>query len=165
MLALINSINAEDSSLSPKMERYLSSASLVVFNSLGSINDVFNVLQDHVARHRFIKKVPDSQYEFLSEYIRNLSELDETDKEGFVIGTKSNLVVGIVDRLNILKRNAQMELMLKKDTKKNVNMCEEMQKPQLIVIKMPETAFPTEGEKDICTTYWITKIWMSKIIH
>jgi hypothetical protein len=161
MLTLINAINADDSSLSPKMERYLSSASLVVFNALGSIKDVFNVLLDHVARDRFIKKVPSNQYEFLEEYIRYLRELDETDKEGNVIGSKSSLVIGIIDRLNILKRNAQMELMLKKDTKNNINLCEEMQKSQLIIIKMPESAFPTEAEKDICTTYWLTKVWMS----
>jgi hypothetical protein len=51
---LINSINTADTPLSPKMERYLQSASLVVFISNGSIRDVFQVLQNHTVRHDFI---------------------------------------------------------------------------------------------------------------
>lgn len=161
MLTLINSINTSDSSLSPKMERYLESASLVVFINTGSIKDVFNVLQNHNARMKFLNKVPRSQLNNLEEYIENLSELDETDKEGTIIGTKTHLITGIIDRLNILKRNTYMELMLKKDTSNNINLSTEMQKNQLIVIKMPQSMFTTDSEKDICTTYWITKIWLA----
>ncbi|MGF9711700.1 hypothetical protein [Paenibacillus naphthalenovorans] len=161
VLALINSINSEESRLSPKMERYLESASLVVFISGGSIKDVFNVLQSHKSRADFIAKVPRLQYENLGEYIDSLRELDEYDKKDVIIGTKHTLIAGIIDRLNVLKRNPYMELMLKKDTSKNVNLAEEMQKAQLITIKMPQSMFTTAGEKDVCTTYWITKIWLA----
>src|SRR5690625_2045507 len=102
-MALVNSINAEDVRLSAKMERYLTSASLVVFISGGSIRDVFSVLQNHVLRSRYIKLVPDGQRENLEEYIYSLKELDEVNREGGVTGTKSNLIVGIIDRLNKLK--------------------------------------------------------------
>jgi hypothetical protein len=162
MLALINSINADDSRLSPKMERYMESASLVVFINSGSIKDVFSVLQNDQRRHEFLSKIPKSQHENLAEYMDSLYELDERDsKTGLVVGTKSHLIVGIIDRLNILKRNTYMELMLKKDTANNVDFSKEMQKNQLIVIKMPQHMFTTDGEKDICTTYWVTKIWLS----
>ncbi|MWV44860.1 hypothetical protein GRF59_14660 [Paenibacillus sp. HJL G12] len=160
-LTLINSINASDSQLSPKMERYLESASLIVFISTGSIKDVFAVLQNHNARMKFLNKVPRNQINNLEEYIDSLHELDETDKEALIVGTKTHLITGIIDRLNILKRNTYMELMLKKDTKDNIDLSLEMQKNQLIVIKMPQSMFTTDSEKDICTTYWITKIWLS----
>lgn len=160
MLALVNSIHSDESRLSPKMERYLESASLVVFINHGSIRDVFTVLQNHRVRASFLAKVPASQRENLDEYIENLRELDDEEK-GAVVGTRTNLIVGIIDRLNTLKRNAYMELMLKKDCAANVNLVEEFQKPQLITIKMPQSILTTDGERDILTTYWITKIWLA----
>ena len=54
-----------------------------------------------------------------------------------------------------------MELMLKRSAEKNINLVEEMQKNQLIVIKMPQAMFTTDAEKDIFTTYWMSKIWLA----
>ncbi|MCM3600610.1 hypothetical protein M3175_07695 [Robertmurraya korlensis] len=158
---LVNSINADESRLSPKMERYLQSAANVVFLVGGSIKDVFTVLQNHKARGQYLSKVPEKQYENLEEYMESLRELDERDKDGLIIGTKLHLVVGIIDRLNKLKANAFMELMLKKSTDQNIDLVEETQKAQLIIVKMPETMFPTDNEKDICSTYWMTKLWLA----
>lgn len=172
LMTLINSINADDTRLSAKMERYLTSAALVVFVSAGSIRDVFGVLQDHVARHRFIDMVPAAQKENLTEYINSLQELDEykdvKTKEGGatisypqLIGTKEHLITGVIDRLNKLKANTYMEMMLKKSTAGNIDLVAELQRNQLITIRMPETMFSTDGERDIYTTYWITKLWLA----
>ncbi|PLR89519.1 hypothetical protein [Bacillus sp. T33-2] len=161
LMTLVNSINTADTTLSPKMERYLISASLVVFITGGSVRDVFLVLQDHNARHRFLKKVPQNQYQNMNEYMMSLYELDDYNKNDELCGTKLNLIVGIIDRLNKLKNNTYMELMLKKSTEHNFNLVEEMQKSQLICIRMPEHMFTTDNEKDIYCTYWITKIWMA----
>lgn len=54
-----------------------------------------------------------------------------------------------------------MELMLKMDCKNNIDLVQEIQKNQLICLRMPEIMFSTETEKDIYCTYWITKIWLS----
>jgi hypothetical protein len=162
LMTLVNSINSSaDAPLSPKMERYLMSASLVVFIQGGNINDVFEVLQDVLVRHLFIRNVPKSQHENLKKYMDNLDELDDYDSKGNLVGTKLSYIIGIIDRLNKLEANTYMELMLKKDTKNNINLVDEMQKSQLICIKMPEYMFTTDNEKDIYTTYWMTKIWMS----
>lgn len=162
-LTLINSVNAgsETGRLTPKMERYLESACLVVYISGGSVKDVFSVLLNHAARLDFINKVPENQRDFLSEYIDSLRELNDTNKDGEITGTRMQLIAGIIDRLNALKRNTYMELMLKKSAENNINLVEEMQKNQLIVIKMPQNMFTTDEEKDIFTTYWITKIWLA----
>lgn len=172
LMALINSINTDDTRLSAKMERYLTSAALVVFVSTGSIRDVFGVLQDHKVRGDFIDRVPAQQKENLAEYVASLRELDEYKdvkvKDGGatvsisqLIGTKEHLITGIIDRLNKLKANTYMEQMLKKSTVGNIDLVEELQRNQLITIRMPETMFSTDAERDVYTTYWITKLWLA----
>lgn len=162
LMSLINTINSEDASLTAKMERYLTSASLVAFINGESIKCVFDILQNHKIRHEQISKVPESQYENIGEYIEYLYTLDEYDtKTGNLVGTKYNLIAGIIDRLNKLKANTYIELMLKKDLKGNINLVDEMQKNQLICLKMPEDMFSTDNERDIYTTYWITKLWLA----
>ncbi|MEF3309323.1 hypothetical protein PV433_10440 [Paenibacillus sp. GYB004] len=172
LLTLINSVNSDDTRLSAKMERYLTSASLAVFIQGGSIRDVFTVLTDYKARRRFVDAVPESQKENLSEYIASLDELDEyrevkikegktTRTEPEVCGTKDHLITGVIDRLNKLKANTYMEMMLKRSTSGNIDMAQELQKNQLLCFKMPETMFGTDGERDVYTTYWMTKLWLA----
>lgn len=163
LLAMVNAINVDESRLSPKMERYLEAAALVVFVNNGSIRDVFAVLQNYGKRHEYLRKVPVSQHDYMDEYMQSMRELDDVDSDGELKGggTRLQLIVGIIDRLSVLKRNTQMELMLKQSMDNNVDLVEEMQRSQVICIRMPESKFPTQGEKDICTTYWMTKIWMA----
>lgn len=162
LMELINAVNTDDKQLAPKMERYLESAANVVFLVGGSIKDVFDVLTSYSKRYFFIKKVPLTQQENLSEYLESLDELDDIDKKtGNVIGTHMDKIVGIIDRLSKLKHNPFMELMLKKSTENNIDLVEEIEKNQLICIKMPEDMFNTDTERDIYTTYWISKVWLS----
>lgn len=161
LTTLLNAVNQSsgdaDKTLSPRMERYLQAAANITFISGGSIKDVFEVLSNHDARAEFLAKVPKKQYENLDEYMTALAELDE-GKDGKVTGTKLTRVDGIFDRLNKLKANPYMEMMLKIGTQNNVDLVEEMQKNQIINIRMPETMFSTDNEKDVYTTYWMTKI-------
>lgn len=161
LLALVNSVNASDRELKAKMEGYLESASLVTFLVGGSVRDVFRVLQDHKTRAKFIQTIPPEQTENMLEYVSSLESLDDTDKTGKISGTKYHLIAGIIDRVNKLKQNTYMELMFKKDCANNINLCDEIQKNQLICLRMPEVMFTTEAEKDSYTTYWITKIWLA----
>lgn len=159
---LINACNEEDKNLKAKMDRYLEAASLVVFISNGSIKDVFGILQDHIKRKKYIDMIPKNQVNNLEEYVTFLKELDEVDKKtNEVIGTVYRKVEGIIDRLNALKRNTYIELMLKKDCTNNFNLLNEIQKNQLICIKMPESMFSTHQEKDIFCTYWFSKLWLA----
>lgn len=162
LMTLVNSINTDDKSLAPKMERYLESAALVTFISNGAINEVFKVLQDHRSRISYIKQIPENQHDNLEEYVMSLEELDEVDKKtGFIIGTKHYLITSIMDRLSKLKRNSYMEMALKKNCDNNINLVEEIEKAQLIKIQMPDSAFFTQAEKDIVSVYWSTKLWLA----
>ena len=160
LMYLVDSINSDDANFTARMGRYFEAASLVVFLQNGSIKDVFSVLMNHNTRHEFIKKVPVSQKENMVEYIEYLNELDAVEK-GIIIGTRLHFITGAIDRLQKLKVNAYLELMLKKGAKGNINLVNEIQKNQLIIIKMPQRMFLTDNEKDVYVTYWLTKIWLS----
>jgi len=160
LMTLVDSINSDDANFTARMGRYFEAASLAVFLSNGSIKDVFAVLMNHNIRHEFIKKIPPTQRENMKEYIDYLIELDAIEK-GVLVGTRTHLITGAIDRLQKLKVNAYLELMLKKGSKGNINLVNEMQKNQLIVIKMPQRMFLTDNEKDVYVTYWLTKIWLS----
>ncbi len=158
LVSFINAININNE-LEPRMNRYLKASALITFINNGSFKDVFNVLQDCTIRDSFISKIKENQYENLSEYIQALRELDEIGKNGERIGTKISFIQGILNRLDSIKGNAYMELMLKKKCDNNINLVDEIQKNQLICLKMPETMFSTDEEKDIYCTYWLVKIW------
>lgn len=144
------------------IQRDMESAALAVFLSGGSINDVFTVLMNHKKRRQFIDRIPANQRELMEEYIDYLQELDEYDRPtGRVVGTRSHLIVGAIDRLHRLKANAYLEMMLKKGIESNINLVEEIQKNQLIVVKMPQRMFLTDNEKDVYVTYWLTKLWLA----
>jgi hypothetical protein len=160
LMTLIDSINAEEANFTAKMGRYMEAAALTVFLSGGSINDVFNVLLNHKRRREYIKRIPEAQKENMQEYLDYLLELDNYEK-GQLIGTRTHLIMGAIDRLHRLKVNAYLEMMLKKGIENNVDLVKEMQKNQLIVIKMPQRMFLTDNEKDIYTTYWLTKLWLA----
>ena len=160
LMTLINSLQGDESDLRARMERYLEAAAIITFISNGPIKHVFAILQRHELREEYINKVPKEQQENCLEYIEALKELNEIDKKtGDVIGTKITVVQGILNRANKLKQNTYLEMMLKKDCNNNFNLTKEIQKPQAIFIKMPETMFSTEAEKDIYATYWLTKLW------
>jgi hypothetical protein len=162
LVLLINAVKAEGlAPLSSKMKRYLEAAALVVFLNNGAFKDVINCLQDEWERREWIKKVPHDLSDYMDGYIKTLHELDKYDKDGILIDTKLDRVDGILDRMNELKMNPYIELMLKKDTSKNINLVEEIQKNQVICIRMKGSHFPTNMEKDVLTTYWLTKIMLA----
>lgn len=160
LITLINSVQTEDTDLRGRMERYLESASIIVAINNGPMKDVFMLLQSHKLRSDYISRVPETQKDNCDEYIEALRELDEIDKKsGEIVGTKITSVQGILNRANKLKQNTYMEMMLKKGCVNNFNLTDEIQKPQTIFIKMPESMFLTEMEKDTYATYWTTKLW------
>jgi hypothetical protein len=163
LISLINAVKAEGlAPLSSKMKRYLEATALVVFLNNGAFKDVFNCLQDEYERHKWMKKVPrELKEEYMQDYLKALYELDEYDKDGLLVGTKLGKIDGILDRMNELKINPYIELMLKRDTSKNINLADEIQKNQVICIKMKGSHFPTNMEKDVLTTYWLTKIMLA----
>lgn len=150
----IDSININNK-LEPRMLRYLRAACMVTFYNNKSFKDVFKVLEDYKYRNKIINIWNKDLY----DYTETLKELNDIDKAGNIKGTKTSYIQSILNRIDIIKENTYMELMYKKSTENNFNLVQEMQKNQLINIKIPESMFSTDTEKDIYCLYWLIKIW------
>lgn len=160
---LIDSVNDDDRDLKAKMNKFLKAASIVVFISNGSINEVFRVLLSYNVREKYIRLIPADQKENLLDHVAILRELDEKDNNGKPTGESkiTPAVSGIMDRLDSLKTNTYMEFMLKKDCTNNICLTDEIQKNQVICLRIPEKLFTTQSEKDAFCVYWMTKIWLA----
>ncbi|WP_243149545.1 hypothetical protein [Clostridium niameyense] len=161
---LINLVNDGSSDLEGRMERYLEYAALIVFVCNGSVNDVFKVLKNHVIRHEYIKSIPEEIKGIMEEYVEELLEIDEwskgnKDNPSEVIGTKQGHISAILSRVHRLKQNTYIEMMLKKETDNNINLIDKMQEGKLICIRMYDSMFATQQQKDIYVCYWMTKLW------
>lgn len=166
-MAIVDSINDEDTPLTSKMRRYLSSSANVVYvlGNNTSIRDVINCLQDHNKRAEYINSLSDELKSYLPDEINSLIELDETDKTGKVIGTRDSKIEGILDRVNLLKEDFKLKFMFNKSTEDNINLVNLMEQGKVVIIKMPEIEFPLRYVKNVLVTYWISKIWLTSQIR
>lgn len=152
----IDSINISNP-LEPRMLRYLKAAAIITFYQKKSTGDALDILEDHVKRSEYIenvKEVPE-----LQKQIKTLRELDDCNKQGEITGTKLSFIQGILNRADIVRSNTYMELMLDKGIDNNINLIDEMQKNQLINLRIKESMFKTDIERDIYCLYWLVKIW------
>jgi len=174
-MALVDAINNEGLPLTSKMRRYLSSAANVVYlQENASIRDVISCLQDFRKRADFISKIPVELVDYLEDEVNTLKELDEytTSKDpdtkevsSEVTGTKDSKIDGILDRINLLKEDSKLKFMFNKKLNDNIDLVKEIDKGKIILIKMPEIAFPLPYVKNVLVTYFMTKIWLSLLIR
>ena len=167
VMSFIDSISTGEP-LSPKMRRYLNSASNVVF-SLGysSIKDVVRCLEDCFFREKCINNLNIELKELLSDEVSTLQQLNEYTKatkdseNKELCGTKDSKIEFILDRISILRENFKFKYMYNKSLDNNINLVDCMNKGKVVLIKMRESDFPTKMQKNIMVTYWISKIWLS----
>ncbi len=133
-MTLLNGCNDDTKALGPHMERLLLSAALVEFLTGRAIKDVFEVLQISTVRQKFINTIHSTQKERMEEYVTTL---------------------------NKLKINTYTELMLKKNGKNNIHFADEIQKNELICLRMLYSMFAADQECDIYCLYWLSKIWLA----
>lgn len=171
--SFINSIVVGDP-LSSRMETILGAAGDIVF-SLGytSIKDVIKCLTCHKTRMAYIEELKKDKelYELLDEEVETLEELNEWSKvsakdakEGItpeIIGTRESKIEHILDRTRVLRSDAKLKYMYKKDTKNNVDFVKAMEEGKVILIKMPQAKFPSKHVKNILVTYFMSKIWLA----
>jgi hypothetical protein len=164
-LSFINAINPDDE-LSSRMRRSLSSACNIVFIHKGtSLRDVVNCCQDHRKRQSFIERIPASLVNDLQDDINNLMDMNELGKskedKGQIIGTKDTKTEFIMDRINLLMEDIKLKRMFNKPIDNNLDFVQLMNKGKIILIKIPESKFPTKFHKNILTTFYISKIWLA----
>lgn len=151
--------------LTGRMKRYLYAACMLAFvfeNS--SIKDVIDILINHNIRDKFIRKaIQDGIFEENSIEIVDLRALDDISKDGQIIGTKEAKIEGIIDRINVLMRNIYLRSMLS-GTKK-INLVDLLNARKTILIKIPESIFPSKQVKDTLVTFFMSKLWLAELIR
>ena len=162
---LLDSINDDASSLSPKMLKYLYAAGTVVFVSKfnASLKDVVNCLTVTTKRAGFIDKLSDSLKELLEDEIYTLKELDKIEKNGNISNNDSK-VEGIIDRTIHLKTSSHTKLSFMKSNENNLNFVDLLEQNKVILIKIPESKFPSKMIRNIIATFYLSKVWLAKQI-
>ena len=160
---LLDAINDDTSSLSPKMLKYLYAAGTVVFVSKynASLKDVINCLTIPSKRKYFIDNLSDSLKELLEDEIYTLMELDKVEKNGSISNNDSK-VEGIIDRSIHLKTSSHTKLSFMKDSDNNYDFTELLAQNKVILIKIPESKFPSKMIKNIISVFFLAKVWLSK---
>jgi hypothetical protein len=162
---LLDSINDDASKLSPKMLKYLYAAGTVVFTSKydASLKDILNCLTIPSKRKCFIDSISGEMNELLEDEVATLKELDKKEKDG-TISNNDNKVEGIIDRSIHLKTSSHTKLAFMKSSKDNLDFVELLEQNKVILIKIPESKFPSKMIRNIIATFFLSKIWLAKQI-
>ena len=160
---LLDSINDDNSKLTPRMLRYLYAGATVVFfnNSNASFKNVIDVLLDPVKRENIINSLSVEAKEILIDEIDDLKELTKTDKKGNKENV-DNKIDGIIDRISWLKTNFYTKLAFTKDSNNNIDFVEAINQNKVILIKIPEKTFNSKMIRNVLATFYLSKIWLSK---
>lgn len=161
---LINAItDSSTGELTAPMLRYLHAASMITFIRPGAkINDVFTVLRRWDKRNEAIRYAKYSNcFEKDDDIFFDLEELHERDKEGKVIGTREYLISGILNRIIVLQKNPYIKAMLTTDVNTEEDLSRYIEEGKSIFIMIPQNKFPNQTIRDILTTFFVSRIWLT----
>ena len=157
LIKFLDSLTDEPSQkLSPRMKRFLSSAAMLTFSIPNTtIMDVLLCLTDYDERHGLIKKsnLPNDH-----KIIQDLLLLD--DKAG---DTKMSLVVGIIDRLDLLLGDYVLSLLFSTKGTQKIDFKHWIKNNYIVLCKMPQNELNDATIKTL-TTFLISKIWFAKLM-
>ncbi|MGV3076427.1 hypothetical protein ACEE21_15215 [Clostridium baratii] len=168
---LVNAVNDESQPLQARMRKYLVAAGTVVFcTGETSLKSIIDCLEDHRKRDKYISSLDKELVPLLEDKINTLRELDEYGKptkdnpEPGVTGTKESKIDGIKDRVSLLKEDIALEYMFNKGSGDNIDLARELEDGKIIIVKMLQDEWSSRA-KDVITTFFISKIWLSTEIR
>lgn len=163
---LIDAINEDSSKLSTRMIKFLFAAGAVVYSAKhnASLSDLLECLEFHEVRHSFIDSLSPELIQLLQKRINKLLELDDVDKNGKVKDTKISKIEGILDRVALLEMSSHTEVALNKTCENNINFVDAIRDNKVILIEIPEQQFPSQLLRNIMATFYLSKVWLSKIL-
>ena len=165
MQLLLDSINDDNSKLTPRMLRYFYAAATVVYfkNPNSSMKEIVNILKYPVKREELIDHMSDEGKMVLEEELEDLKDLNKVDKKGNIENYDSK-IDGILDRVAWLKTNLFTKLAFNKTAESNIDFVEALKENKVILIKIPEQYFKSRMIRNVIATYFLNKIWISKQI-
>jgi hypothetical protein len=160
---LINAVtDSSTGELTAPMLRYLHSACMVIFIKPGSkIADVFDVLRRWDKRNEAIRYAKYSKCFDDDDIFFDLNELHKRDNKDKIIGTRDDLIIGILNRITILQKNPYLKEMLRADIDIEQDFTKYIEEGKSIFIMIPQYLFPNVMVRDILTTFFISRIWLT----
>ena len=160
MQLLLDSINDDNSKLTPRMLRYLYAAATVMYylNPNSSFKEIINVLKYPDKRASILEGLPN----ILAEEIEDLKDLDKIEKNK--VSNYDSKIDGILDRVAWLKTNLYSKIAFNKEANENINFVKALKENKVILIKIPEYAFKSRMIRNVIATYFLNKVWISKQI-
>lgn len=161
---LINAVtDSSTGELTAPMIRYLHAASMVTFiRPRAKINDVFEVLRRWDKRNEAIRYGKYSKcFDEDDDIFFDLNELHQRDDKGKIVGTRENLIIGILNRIIILQKNPYLKAMLKADINLNEDFNKYIDQGKSVFILIPQYIFPNQIIRDILTTFFMSRIWLT----
>lgn len=161
---LINAVtDTSTGELTAPMLRYLHSACMITFiKPMAKIADVFDVLRRWDKRNEAIRYAKYSKcFDEDDDIFFDLNELHQRDSEGKIIGTRENLIVGILNRITVLQKNPYLKAMLKSDIDESEDFTRYIEEGKSVFIEIPQYLFPNAMVRDILTTFFISRIWLT----
>ena len=160
---LLDTINDVNSTLTPRMLRYLNAASTIVFrvNQYYSFKDIIDVLKNPTKRDNIISLLPASAKELLQDEIDDLEELSKRDKKGNIENADSK-IDGILDRISKLKSSSiYTKLSYISESTNNVDFIKAINEGKVILIKIPAKRF-SKTMRSLLATFFLQKVWIAK---
>ncbi len=160
---LLDTINDVNSTLTPRMLRYLNAAATIVFrvNQYSSFKDIIDVLKNPTKRGNIISLLPASAKELLQDEIDDLEELSKRDKKGNIENADSK-IDGILDRISKLKSSSiYTKLSYISESTNNVDFIKAINEGKVILIKIPAKRF-SKTMRSLLATFFLQKVWIAK---
>lgn len=160
---LLDTINDVNSTLTPRMLRYLNAASTIVFrvNQYSSFKDIIDVLKNPTKRNNIISLLPASAKELLQDEIDDLEELSKRDKKGNIENADSK-IDGILDRISKLKSSSiYTKLSYISESTNNIDFIKAINEGKVILIKIPAKRF-SKTMRSLLATFFLQKVWIAK---
>lgn len=160
---LLDTINYVNSTLTPRMLRYLNAAATIVFrvNQYSSFKDIIDVLKNPTKRDNIISLLPASAKELLQDEIDDLEELSKRDKKGNIENADSK-IDGILDRISKLKSSSiYTKLSYISESTNNVDFIKAINEGKVILIKIPAKRF-SKTMRSLLATFFLQKVWIAK---
>lgn len=164
MQLLLDSVNDDNSKLTPRMLRYFYAAATVVYykNPNASFKEILNILKYPDKRKELIECIPGLEKTILIEEIEDLKDLDKKDNNK--VTNYDSKIDGILDRVAWLKTNLFTKLAFNKTAENNINFVEALKENKVILIKIPEQYFKSRMIRNVIATFFLNKVWISKQI-
>lgn len=148
--------------LTVPMMRYLHSACLATFiKPMTTLSDVFRVLRDYKYRSEMVTYAKHSKcFRLDDEVFLDLEELDKKEKNK-VVGTRDDLIIGILNRIAMLQKNRTIKEMLAAPIDTEQDFTQYITQGKQVFIMIPQNKIPSQQIRDVIATYFVTRLWLT----